>query len=233
MKKVFFALYFLLLASPVLAHELTISESVKYRLAALTELSKQKVTGDFSIQEVELISAGGLSKQSIKNINLELKKSISKHKILAEQCRKFSQGGPWQYESQLEKIMLTKNYLSVVFSRQTVCGGSPGFERDPLVFSTKNGKFIPTGMLMAETFPGHTIPENIQSDKQLTPLDEDLADTLINDSKKAQTDFNEKCEFYLRGSTYRIWMEDKRMMFFPEYLRPEAHCQSEYFINLQ
>ncbi len=232
MKSLLVALSLMSLSFSALAQGLSISPSVKYKVTAVTELGKKPVKS-FSFQKIKLISGEGLSKIAISSINFELEKSKDMHRMLANQCREFSQGDPWQYESKIAKIMLTKNYLSIVFSRQTVCGGSPEFERDPLVFSTKDGKFIPTEELMSEAFPGHKIPENIQSDKQLTPLDQELTETLIEDSKKSQNNFDETCNLYLRESTYRIWMEDKKMVLFPEFMRPESRCQREYFINLR
>ena len=150
----------------------------------------------------------------------------------ASKCHDAAQGHPWGYTSALEKIVLTEKYISLVFAREMVCAGSPDFERDPIVFSVKDGSVISADNLFKNEFPGAKLSPNFSSDKRLVVPDAEVIERLIDDSKTASNDFDEKCEYYLKNTTYKIWVEGKSMLFFPEFLQTDANCQKEYTILL-
>lgn len=209
------------------------SPSVKYRVSPVKKIDGKKVSKDILIQKVQLEAASGISNEAIKAINLELAQVVTEFKRDADACHKSAnEGAPWGYESKIEKIVLTKKYITFVFARMTVCAGSPDFEKDPLVFSTKDGKIVSVTELFESTFPGRTVPEVSEYNKRRIMLNAEMATALLHDSRAALKDFDKECEFYLKSSPYMTWIEDKRMILVPEFNQAESICQKEYVINL-
>ena len=209
-----------------------VSPSVKYRVSPVKQINGKKVSKDILIQKVQLDAASGISNNAIKAINLELARAVKAFKRDADECHSYAEGNPWGYESRIEKIMLTKKYISFVFARATVCAGSPDFEKDPLVFSTKDGKVVSVAELFENTFPGRTVPEVRDYNKRRIGLSAEMARALLHDSQAALKDVPEECAFFLKGASYMAWMEDKGMALVPEFIQAESICQKEYVINL-
>jgi len=211
----------------------TTSPSVKYKVFPVKHLNGRKISKDILIQKVQLEAAAGLSAASIRAINQELAQAVNEFKSDADECHSSANPRhPWGYESKIEKIVLTKKYISFVFARFTVCAGSPDFEKDPLVFSTKDGRVVSVTDLFESTFPGRTMPEISEYNKRRVMLTAEMVAALLHDSRIALKDFDKECEFYLKRSPYMAWIEDKRMILVPEFLQAESSCQKEYVIDL-
>lgn len=185
-----------------------------------------------SIQKIQLRSAPGMNTLSIQKVNSGLAKMISKYGAFADRCGSVAQGHPWEYKARLEKIVLSEQYISFVFARETVCAGTPGFERDPIVFHRSNGEFISSTKLLSKVFPREPLPKNLQSDTQLIQLNEEIAERII-DHETEQGAYDQRCEFYIRNSSYRIWMDADKLVLYPEFSQPNSHCQKEYVIALK
>lgn len=211
----------------------TTSPSVKYRVTPVKKLNGRKVSKDILIQKVQLEAAAGLNTESIRAINLGLSRVVQEFRSNAEECHIGAQGHPWSYESKIEKIVLTKKYISFVFARKTFCGGTPDFEKDSIVFSKKTGQFISAPNLFKEVFPGEVLENRIYPNEHLINLNEDLTETLIDENRIGMADHDEGCEFYLKTTSYRVWMDGERMVFFPEFNQASSDCQKEYFIHTQ
>jgi hypothetical protein len=54
---------------------------------------------------------------------------------------------------------------------------------------------------------------------------------MIDDSKEVLKIYDKQCEFFLKNTSYRIWMDGKNMILFPELIQPESICQKEYLIR--
>jgi hypothetical protein len=211
---------------------ITSSPSVKYRVSTVKQVNGNRIPNDVSIQKVQLDAAAGVSNQAIRAINLELANVVQEFRRSADECHIGAQGHPWGYTSKIENIVLTKKYISFVFARETVCGGNPDFEKDPIVFSTKDGNVISVAALFESTFPGRTMPKVRHHDRRLIKLNAELTAALLHDSRSVINDYEKECEHYLKTISYRAWIESKRMVLVPEFNQVESICQKEYMINL-
>jgi len=206
-----------------------VSPSIKYKATPVKvdAMSKANVA---TIQRVQLEAAAGISKQAINRINVELVNVAKEFGKSASKCHDAALGHPWAYASKLEKILLTEKYVSLVFARETVCAGSPDFERDPIVFSVKDGSVVSADRLFKSEFPEEELLPNISQDKRLVAPSSNVIERLIAVSKIARNDYDEQCEHYLKNTSFNIWMESKGMIFFPEFLQTDSICQKEYLL---
>jgi hypothetical protein len=149
----------------------------------------------------------------------------------AKQCGAAAQGHPWGYELTLEKVLLSEKYLSVVFAKSTVCAGSPDIEKEARVFSLPTGNLVPSRTLFKRIFPAAKLVTGVSTNKELIDLDEETVETMIIDSKEMLKNYDKQCDFYLKNSSYRIWMDGKNLILFPEFIQPESICQKEYLIQ--
>jgi hypothetical protein len=184
-----------------------------------------------SIQMVAFKSIVGLDKIAIRKINTSLINASDSFRNDAKECSTYAEGNPWGYKLTLEKVLVSENYLSVIFDKSTVCAGSPDLEKEPLVFSLPNGNLVPARALFRQIFPTAKIVIGISSNKELIRLDEEMTETLIKDSKNLLKIYDSQCEFYLKHASYRIWTDGKNMILFPEFTQPESFCQKEYVIQ--
>jgi hypothetical protein len=54
---------------------------------------------------------------------------------------------------------------------------------------------------------------------------------MIDDSKKLIKNYANRCDFYLKNSMHRVWVDGKNLILFPEFIQPESICQKEYLIQ--
>ncbi|XLZ71974.1 hypothetical protein ABT364_08390 [Massilia sp. SR12] len=221
------------LENPFSSQPDALSRQVKYTVHTVTKANGKPLAKDASIESVQLVSGPGLSSASIQSINAKLRGAVGEFRKRAAECQRYADGHPWGYESKLGKVVMSKGYLSVVFERETVCGGTPDFERDAFVFARASGKFISPTRLMKEVFPEEAILASKSTNQDLVHLTDDLADALINDNANILGDCDENCERDVRHKSYRIWMEDGQMVFFPEFLQASYINQQEYFIKVK
>ncbi|MCS0581409.1 hypothetical protein NX784_07380 [Massilia pinisoli] len=197
------------------------------------KIRESKPMKDVAIQIVSFDSVDGLDKNAIRRINAILNAVSTSFGKEAKECGAVAQGHPWGYELKLEKILPSEKYLSVVFSKSTVCGGSPDLEKEARVFSLPTGDLVPPNTLFKQLFPRAKIVSTASKYKELVDLDEEMVETMINDSEATLKNYDDKCEFYLKNTSYRIWIDGQNLILFPEFLQPQSFCQKEYLIRFE
>jgi hypothetical protein len=218
----------------VLAACLAISSSVlQARATALFsyKVNDSKPVKEASIKTVSFDIIAGMDQDAVRKVNAALTAASSAFAREAKQCGAAAQGHPWGYELTLEKILLSEKYLSVVFAKSTVCAGSPDIEKEARVFSLPAGNLVPSKTLFKRIFPTAKLGSGVSSNKELIDLDEEMVETMISDSKEVLKNYDKRCDFYLKNSSYRIWIDGKNLILFPEFIQPESICQKEYLIQ--
>jgi hypothetical protein len=186
---------------------------------------------DASVQTVSFDAVTGLNQSALKKVNAALTAASASFGKEAKECSAAAQGHPWGYELTLEKVLVSEKYLSVVFAKSTVCAGSPDIEKEARVFSLPAGNLVPARTLFKQIFPTAKLVIGVSTNKELIRLDEEMAETMINDSKEILKIYDKRCDFFLKNTSYRIWMEGKNVILFPEFIQPESFCQKEYLIQ--
>jgi hypothetical protein len=232
MMKYLFVQFFTIFAFSAYAQSPIAPSDVKFSALEAKKNMRPADGNRVSIQKIQLRSAPGMDKLSIRNVNSGLAKMISKYGTFAYRCGSVAQGHPWEYKAKLEKIVLSEQYISFVFARETVCAGTPGFERDPIVFHRSNGEFISSAKLLSKVFPKESFPKSLQSDRQLVRLNEEIAERII-DHETEQGAHDQRCEHYIKNSSYRIWMDSGKLALYPEFSQPNSRCQKEYIIGVK
>jgi hypothetical protein len=186
---------------------------------------------DALVQTVSFDGVVGLDQSAITKINTALMSASTSFSREAKECSAAAQGHPWGYKLTLEKILLSKKYLSVVFAKSTVCAGSPDIEKEARVFSLPNGNLVPARALFKQIFPTAKLVIGVSPNKELIRLDEEMAETMIDDSKEILKVYDKRCDFFLKNTSYRIWVDGQNVILFPEFIQPESFCQKEYLIQ--
>lgn len=186
---------------------------------------------DVSIQSVTLDAVAGMSPAALVKVNAALKSATAQFAGEAKRCGAAAvKGRPWGYIRKFEKAVLSDKYLSVVFTKSTVCAGSPDEEKDARVFSLKSGEPVPAHALFKHMLPNANIATAYLTNKDRVRLDEATAETLIDDSKAVLKIDDRRCDFYLKTTSYTIWADGKHLIFHPEFNQPFSFCQQEYLI---
>lgn len=195
------------------------------------KLLESKPKKNASIQIVSFDVIAGLDQSAIKRINAALITASASFGREAMECSTYAGGNPWGYKLTLEKVLVSEKYLSVVFTKSTVCAGSPDLEKEARVFAIPTGELVPARILFKKIFPTAKLVVGMSPNKELIRLDEEMAETLIDDSKDALKIYDSQCEFFLKHASYRIWMDGKNLILFPEFIQPASFCQKEYLIQ--
>jgi hypothetical protein len=218
----------------VLAACLAISLSVTQAHATVPfsyKVGDSKPTKEASIQTVSFGVIAGMDQEAVRKVNAALIAASSAFGREAKQCGAAAQGHPWGYELTLEKVLVSEKYLSVVFAKSTVCAGSPDIEKEARVFSLPTGNLVPPRTLFKRIFPAAKLVTRVSTNKELIDLDEEMVETMISDSKEMLKNYDKRCDFYLKNSSHRIWMDGKNLILFPEFIQVESFCQKEYLIQ--
>lgn len=213
-------------------------------LAALLSVSKARATAPFnykisdskpikeaSIQIVSFHIISGMNQPAVRKVNAALTAAATAFSKEAKQCRAAAQDHPWGYKLSLEKVLLSEKYLSVVFFKSTVCAGSPDIEKEARVFSLPTGRLVPSRVLFKKIFPTAKLDTSTSTNKELIDLEDEMIETMISDSKDIFKNYDNRCDFYLRNTSYRIWMDEKNLILFPEFIQTDSFCQKEYAIH--
>lgn len=194
-------------------------------------VSDGKPSANVSIHTVTLKAVPGMSPKAVGKANALLKAAAAGFAREARQCGTAAvQGRPWGFTSDFDKAVLSDDYLSVVFAKSTVCAGSPDEEKEARVFALKTGALVSSRALFKHMLPRANIVTAMSTNKELIRLDEETAATLIDDSKAVLKIDDERCHFYLKTTSYRIWADGKHLVFYPEFNQPFSFCQEEYLI---
>jgi hypothetical protein len=196
------------------------------------KIADSKPSASVSIQAVTLDAVAGMNPQALGKVNAALKAAAAGFASEAKQCgAAAAQGRPWSYTLTFDKTVLSDTYLSVVFARSTVCAGSPDEDKQARVFALKSGELVPARSLFKQMLPAAKIVSGLAKNKELIRIDEETADTLIDDSKVVLNIDDQRCAFYLKNTAYRIWADAKYLVFYPEFNQPYSFCQKEYLIQ--
>jgi hypothetical protein len=196
------------------------------------KIGDSKVTERVSIQRVSVDAVAGMDSKAIKKVNTALTAASAAFERESRQCSASAQGHLWGYRLAVEKVLMSKKYLSVVFSKSTVCAGSPDIEKEARVFSLSSGELVPPKTLFKQLFPAAKLTPSVSTNKELIGLDEKMIETMIEDSKVVLKTHDGRCDFYLKNISYRIWVDDKKLILFPEFVQPDSFCQKEYLIRI-
>ncbi|MCS0590103.1 hypothetical protein ACFQ09_20745 [Massilia norwichensis] len=195
------------------------------------KVRNSKPMKDVLVQNVSFDTAAGLDHSAIKKINTALIAASASFAKEAKDCSAAAQGHPWGYKLTLEKVLFSEKYLSVVFAKSSVCAGSPDIEKEARVFSLPAGDLVPAKALFKNNFPAVKLVIDAPPNKQLIRLDEKTVETMIDDSKEILKVFDKRCDFFLKHTSYRIWLDGKYIILFPEFIQPQSFCQKEYLIQ--
>lgn len=106
-----------------------------------------------SIQSIRLRSAQGVRRSSVASINSGIVKFVTNFALEARQCSNAAQGNPWEYKLSFDKIADSKDFLSVVYNKDTVCAGSPEVVKEAAVFSKESGALVHPVKLVQTLLP--------------------------------------------------------------------------------
>lgn len=220
------AAWLALTLSATQAHGLSpIAAPVRYKV------SDGKPSTNVSIQTVTLEAVPGMNPQAVGKANAVLTAAAASFVREARQCGTAAvQGRPWGFTLAFDKAVVSDAYLSVVFAKSTVCAGSPDEEKEARVFALKSGALVTSPDLFKQLLPNAKILTAMRTNKELIRLGEETAATLIDDSKAVLKIDDERCDFYLKTTSYRIWADGKHLIFYPEFNQPYSFCQKEYLI---
>ncbi|PFH12587.1 hypothetical protein BCF11_5073 [Collimonas sp. PA-H2] len=207
------------------------SSTVKYTVTNFKKTEKKNAVATILIEKVNVDWLKDDANSQKKNINKNLEAAAKKFETDARKCGSWAQGHPWGYELKFEKIYETKDYLSVVFARSTVCAGSPDIEKEVKNFSKNTGQEVSSVKLVSDLAP--SIKDGVSVGVTgLIKLNDEASDRLIEDSQEVmKNNFDKKCSFFLKTTSYRVWAKDGDLVFFPEFVQPDSYCQKEYFVT--
>jgi len=95
--------------------QLQAKEPVSYKVADSSPMKNA------SVQTVSFDAVDGLDRSAVKKMNTAMAAASASFGQEAKRCGAAAQGHPWGYELTLEKVLLSEKYLSVVFTKSTVC----------------------------------------------------------------------------------------------------------------
>ena len=196
------------------------------------KVSDSKAAKGAFVQTISVDAVAGMDRTAIRRVNAVLAAASTAFDKEARKCSASAQGHPWEYKSAVEKVLLAKKYLSVVFSKSTVCAGSPNIEKEARVFSLSSGDLVPSKALFKQLFPAAKLTPSVSTNKELIGLDEKMIENMIEDSKAVLKTHDGRCDFYLKNISYRIWVDDQNLILFPEFIQPDSFCQKEYLLRI-
>jgi len=209
-----------------------LSDSQAHATASFSyKIRDSKPIKEVLIQTVSFDAIAGMDQDALEKVNAALMAASTVFGKEAKQCGAAAQGHPWEYNLTFEKVLLSEKYLSVVFDKSTVCAGSPDIEKEARVFSLPTGNLVPSKALFKQVFPAAKPVVGVSMNRELIDLDEEMVETMIDDSKTVLKTYDNRCDFYLKNSSYQIWMDGKNLILFPEFIQPESFCQKEYVIQ--
>ncbi|GGY68620.1 hypothetical protein [Pseudoduganella albidiflava] len=202
--------------------------SVKFVLGKAKNLGVSRPTSSVSVETLKIITIEGLQPKIIDRINAHL---LEKEKNMPREvklCGSYAEGHPWGFHLKFKRILVSEDYISIVFERSTVCAGSPDIEKVPMVFSRLNGALIPAESLI-KRFVSAAVTKASYEGK--VELDEESIEQMIADSEAEGISSNEDCEFYLKNTPYSVWVDGKRLVLSPEFTQTNSNCMKEYIIK--
>ena len=189
------------------------------------------MTDNTSIEKVILVKLSDAPLATIKKINTRLNLATREFEREASECAKINGGSSWEYKSKFEKIVVSKLFISVIFQKFSVCKGTPDIAKQPKIFLRGNGKFFTNKQLFEKVFPLKS-NEYMFTDVDLVQFDDEITNKIVRNTKEKIPNLDPTCEYYIRNSAYRIWVDDNELIAFPEYLQSASHCQREYAVKI-
>ena len=209
-------------ALPLTAHA---APGVEYRIG------KGVHTGDIAIQAASIVGAAGMRPHALRRVNAALRAMPAALAAEARACGAAAQGHPWGYTATFEKAVLSGAYLSVVFAKSTVCAGSPDFEKEVRVFSVADGKLVRPAVLVKTLSPASVLrPRRWR--RELVSLEDATVEGMLDDTRAASGVHDDRCDFFLKNTVYRVWAEGLYLVLYPEFQQALSTCQREYVIRV-
>lgn len=222
MKYAFNFIYFLALLQFPLA---CAKEPLIYKITDL------KSTDNVLIQTVTFKLSTPADSSVSNKINSKLKLDSNDFGRKARECRLSADNQPWEYRINVDKILQSEKYISVVFSKFAVCAGSPDIEKEARVFSRMTGDFIPSKKLLKDIFPTIKVATGDTDRKELLRFEEKTIKTMIKNKGTTLTKYNSDCDSYLKNAYYHVWIDGITIVLFPEFFQQQSYCQGEYLIQ--
>lgn len=203
----------------------------EYDIKTLTQFKTSSMNGHVKIQTVEVTSARRLNRNAVVAINKHLARSATHFAENAKDCLSANPGDMWHYDLKLDRIVDTTGYVSFLFHKDRICAGTPDFDKEVRTYIKKNGEFISSNQLFKRIFP-ESRDLNVGYSTELVALDEQMSQRLIEDSSTKLKNFDHSCERYLETTSYRMWLDNDKAVFYPEFRQIHSECQREYMIDL-
>jgi hypothetical protein len=208
------------------------SSSVKFVLGKAKASDIGVPAANFSIQTLTIKDVKGLSPGIVDKINSQLSAKVKTTSREIKICGSYAQGHPWGYDVKFEKILVSEEYISTIFEKSTVCAGSPNIEKVALVFLKSDGSLIPAVKLVKRfVSPSANIAQNRTSNKERVVLDEETVEEMVEDSEAEGISRNERCDFFLKTTSYSAWVDTNKLVLFPGFTQTNSYCLREYIIQ--
>ena len=207
------------------------ASTVKYKVTPYLFPFSNNYIKHSKIEIVELRYFDDANPEVVQNINSKLKHEIKKLEKKIVECRESSIPHPWGVEFKFEKIIFSSEYLSIVFGGMNVCAGNPIFDKTAYIFSRTTGELIEPLAITTKILRrlGHSPPKLTYGKLE---FDEKTINLMISDSKIFLDSYNEKCDFVLKNTIYKIWVDKNFLFLLPEFRRPMTSCYKEYVIKI-
>lgn len=205
--------------------------SFTYNVRTIKKFNIQPMNGHVSIQVLTLKTANGLNQSAILAINRHLSSSADRFTKNAKDCLYSNPGNMWSYDLKFEKVTQTDEYISFIFHKDRICAGTPDFDKEVRTYAKADGTYIPISKLFKKAFPTAR-NLNAEYSTELISLDVQMSKRLLEDSASSLKEFDPSCEGYLIRTSYRIWLEANKAVFYPEFRQVHSNCQREYMIFL-
>ncbi|GGC15189.1 hypothetical protein [Pseudoduganella buxea] len=184
-----------------------------------------------SIESIRLRSAQGVRKSSVASINSGIVKFVTNFAIEARQCGNASQGNPWEYKLSFDKIVDSRDYLSVVYNKDTVCAGSPEVVKEAAVFSKESGALMSPVKLVQTLLPKASVANEPAPRSHLIIFDRMTLDRMVTAAAALSTEYSPDCDNFAKTSSFRVWVDGRHLIAFPEFSRTHSRCQLEYSLD--
>ncbi|UIN22934.1 hypothetical protein [Herbaspirillum frisingense] len=197
------------------------------------QIGEQASYQNIEIDKVLIKSSEKLGNAQIKRINSELQRlNISFHKS-ARACYDPQWPGPWGHVLKYEKANFGKNTLSILFDVAEGCSGQPHFNTFAANFSIQTGKRISTKELL-ERYAPSLLKAGAEVSHDFLILGDDAFSILMEQNEGTFTpDLQESCDFFLRRTGFRVWVEENRLVLLPPFQVQNSICHKRYYLQVE
>lgn len=207
------------------------SSPIEYSVREVNVGGSKSFQMGVSVQSIRLRSAQGFRKSSVESINSGIIKFVANFVLEARQCSNAAQGNPWEYKLSFDKIVDSRDFLSVVYNKDTVCAGSPEVVKEAAVFSKESGALVPPVKLVQTLLPKASVANEPAPRSHLVIFDRMTLDRMVTAVAASSTEYPPSCDNFAKTSSFRIWVDGRHLIAFPEFSRTHSRCQLEYLLD--